>query len=150
MNISLPKDFPLPTWQMILETTVFPTLEVIKVPGDNKYHILVMPLLRPWSSPRFDTFGEAVDFFGQILEGVKFLHNHNIAHRFYPRTQRPPKYYLIDFGLTRIYATRDPPSLEPITFGADRSAPEFKAIDEYGPKDCDPFPIDVYTTISVT
>lgn len=30
--------------------------------------ILVMPRLRKYNNPRFDTFGEAIDFFSQIFE----------------------------------------------------------------------------------
>ncbi|KAJ7444789.1 kinase-like domain-containing protein [Mycena galericulata] len=155
-----------------------PILEILDVPDENDCWIMVMPLLRPFTSPRFDTFGEAVDFFEQIFEGLKFMHDHNVAHRdcgnsdnimmdasrmfpdgysprwinkkrdfsgkakFYTRTQRPPKYYFIDFGLSRKYSTRDPPPLEPpISGGGDRSAP----IPEFATNEpCDPFPTDVY------
>ena len=65
-------------------------------PGEQ---VLVMPLLRPFNSPTFDTFGEAIDCFRQLfqvtrshpyitspistsLQGVQFLHEHHIAHRY--------------------------------------------------------------------
>ncbi|KIM38846.1 hypothetical protein M413DRAFT_75436 [Hebeloma cylindrosporum] len=58
-------------------------LEVLELPdylapGEQ---ILVMPLLRPFNSPTFDTFGEAIDCFRQLFAGVQFLHEHHIAHR---------------------------------------------------------------------
>ncbi|KAF9035260.1 kinase-like domain-containing protein [Panaeolus papilionaceus] len=42
---------------------------------------LVLPLLRPVDSPPFDTFGEAIDFFRQLFEGIQFMHQHRVAHR---------------------------------------------------------------------
>lgn len=45
-----------------------PILEILPVPGDNGKAIIVMPLLRKWRSPRFDTIGEAVDMFRQAFE----------------------------------------------------------------------------------
>ncbi|KAJ7467078.1 hypothetical protein FB451DRAFT_1484177 [Mycena latifolia] len=130
--------FPRALLQTILGTTV----ETLQVPHEEKLIITVIPLLR--TQPMFDTFGEAIDFFSQVLEGVKFMHDHIVAHwdcfgsnimmdgsrmfpdgfhpmspkrkrdfysgraKFYTRTQRPPKYYLIDFGLSRrdtLYST---------------------------------------------
>ncbi|KAJ7092080.1 hypothetical protein B0H15DRAFT_835358 [Mycena belliarum] len=44
-----------------------PILEVFEVP-DSEYHIIVMPLLRSFLVPRFDTIGEAVEFFSQFFE----------------------------------------------------------------------------------
>ncbi|KAJ7680994.1 hypothetical protein DFH06DRAFT_1405821 [Mycena polygramma] len=138
--------------------------------------------------PRFDTFGEAVDFFGQVFEvaavhflsqmrshrvqGLKFMHDHNIAHRdcksdnimmdaskmfpdgchprdikekpdlsgkakFYTRTQRPPKYYLIDFGLSRRYPTRDPAPLDVPAGGGGITVPEYRT-----QQLCNPFAAD--------
>ncbi|KIM38851.1 hypothetical protein M413DRAFT_419793 [Hebeloma cylindrosporum] len=58
-------------------------LEVLELP-DYMAHgeqILVMPLLRPFNSPTFDTFGEAIDCFRQLFEGLRFLHEHHVAHR---------------------------------------------------------------------
>ena len=48
-----------------------PILEVLDVVGRNDRHILVMPLLHDYISPRFETVGEAVEFFRQIFE-VRF------------------------------------------------------------------------------
>lgn len=58
----------------------------------------------------------------------------------YTRTQRPVKYYLTDFGLSRQYKPEDRPPREPPIRGADKSVPEFKDSDD----PCDPFPTDVY------
>jgi hypothetical protein len=45
-----------------------PILEVLKVPDDDDMVIIVMPLLRYWDSPPFETVGEVVEFLGQLLE----------------------------------------------------------------------------------
>ncbi|KDQ23624.1 hypothetical protein PLEOSDRAFT_52821 [Pleurotus ostreatus PC15] len=79
--------------------------------------------------PRFDTVGEGVEFFRQIFEGLKFMHEHH-----------PVTYYLVDFGLSRKYSPEDHPPLEPSIAGGDKSMPKFAAVDA-----CDPFPVDVYT-----
>jgi hypothetical protein len=60
--------------------------------------------------------------------------------KYYTRTQRPPKYYLIDFGISRRYDAKDLPVLEPQIHGADRTVPEFQ--DSFAR--CDPFPTDIY------
>lgn len=60
------------------------------------------------------------------------------------RTQRPVKYYLIDFGLSVRYAPGAHRPPEPIVLGGDRSAPEFRMKDGVLPMECDPFPTDIY------
>lgn len=56
------------------------------------------------------------------------------------RTQRPVKYYLIDFGISRRYDPKDGPPFEDPIYGGDKSVPEFaRSLDP-----CDPFPTDVY------
>jgi hypothetical protein len=57
----------------------------------------------------------------------------------YTRTQRPTRYYLIDFGISRRYAAEDMPALEVPIWGGDKTVPEFQ-----NNKACDPFPTDVY------
>jgi hypothetical protein len=46
-------------------------LEVLDLPDDDE-QVLVMPLLRPFNSPTFDTFGEAIDCFRQLFEVTRF------------------------------------------------------------------------------
>jgi hypothetical protein len=58
------------------------------------------------------------------------------AKRF-TRTRRPTRYYLIDFGLSRRYNSRN--ELEVPLRGGDKSAPEHQL-----PILCNPFPTDIY------
>lgn len=59
----------------------------------------------------------------------------------YTRTQRPPKYYYIDFGLSRQYDASEENPLEYPVFGGDKSAPEFQNNVDVP---LNPFPTDVY------
>jgi len=148
-----------------------PLLDIIEVPNTGQ-KLLVLPFLRPFDNPRFQTYGEFVAFFMQICEGLRFMHERNIAHRdctannlmydpsemyprgFHPvqmdrsqdfkgkargytRTQRPPRYYLIDFGLSRYYPSRN--VLDEPLRGGDRSAPEHQ-----DGRWCNPFYTDIY------
>ncbi|KAI0062806.1 hypothetical protein BV25DRAFT_1915928 [Artomyces pyxidatus] len=154
-----------------------PTLEVLKIPDETDAYILVTPLLRPFDDPPFETYGEAMAFFGQIFEAIQFMHKHNVAHRdctynnimmdpsemypdsfhpilihrrrdwkgkakHYTRTQRPPRYYLIDFGLSVILKPEDGPPLVRFARGGDKSAPEHNAPNALWVQD--PFPTDIY------
>jgi hypothetical protein len=62
------------------------------------------------------------------------------AAEYRSRREQPPKYYLIDFGISRRYRLEERPPLEPIIVGGDRTAPEHRG----SIKTCDPFPTDVY------
>lgn len=62
--------------------------------------------------------------------------------KYYTRTQRPPKYHLIDFGLSRRYNPECMPPLEDIILGGDKSPPEHNG-SKY-PTACNPFPTDIY------
>lgn len=150
--------------------------EILTVPDEDDKILLVLPLLKAWRDPMFQTVGEGVDFFKQIFEGVQFMHENHLAHRdisplnimmdgaMYPepwhptldiqkrdnfkesvrpftRTQRPPKYYFIDFGISRWYDPKSGPHpLEPPIRGGDKSVPEFQNSIE----PCDPFATDIY------
>ncbi|KAJ7502438.1 hypothetical protein B0H11DRAFT_1907015 [Mycena galericulata] len=152
---------------------------------------------RPYDKPRFDTFGEAIEFFRQIFQAnnafifdrnlndsfpgppVYAQNRNNVAHRdgqslnimmdatpLYPkpyhpirrersrnfkhgvstltRTQRPVKYHLIDFGLSRKDSTGVHAGAS-IIVGGDKTVPEFRIIP--GREillECDPLPTDVY------
>jgi len=58
--------------------------------------------------------------------------------QFFTRTERPVKYYYIDFGLTQQFASDKPRRREP-GYGGDTTVPEFTQKEA-----CDPFAVDVY------
>lgn len=60
--------------------------------------------------------------------------------KFHSRTARPPKYYLIDFGLSRKYDPEDGAPSELPIFGGDKSVPEHQNVT--GP--LNPFQTDIY------
>jgi len=151
-----------------------PIYEVLKVSDVKDRAILVMPFLRSYNDPPFQTFGEAVDCIRQLIEGLEFMHTQHVAHRdcmsanimmeglmyprgwhlcddrmnreytgrakYYTRTQRPPKYCLIDFGISCRYNAEDLPVLEVPIHGGDRTVPEF----QHSVAPCDPFATDIY------
>ncbi|KAL0952420.1 hypothetical protein HGRIS_006693 [Hohenbuehelia grisea] len=71
--------------------------DVLSVPGEDNEVVLVMPELRAFDDPEFDTIGEILEFFRQLFEvsfmvsfftsillytqGVRFMHQHHVAHR---------------------------------------------------------------------
>ncbi|KAJ7276079.1 hypothetical protein B0H12DRAFT_1198951 [Mycena haematopus] len=159
-----------------------PILGTLQPPNEENISIIVMPLLQEYDNPMFDTFGEAVEFFRQIFEGLQFMHHHEVAHRDcnsknimldgahlcpkgshpqeqdltlnntssnafrYTRTQRPVKYYFINFGLSRPHDPADAPDgpREAIILGEDKSPPEHKILNPLAYSFCDPFPTDIY------
>ncbi|KAI0274565.1 hypothetical protein BGY98DRAFT_1098863 [Russula aff. rugulosa BPL654] len=147
-------------------------LDVVELQNPEPQKLMVFPLLRPFNQPKIQTFGEFVAFFTQICQGIRFMHERNVAHRdctannimfgasgmypngFHPmknnrnknfkgtakaytRTQRPPVYHFIDFGLSRQYISRDVTD-EPLR-GGDKSAPEHRS-----KRRCNPFQTDIY------
>ena len=61
--------------------------------------------------------------------------------KYFTRTERPPKYYLIDFGIARRYNNiEDGPPLELPVWGGDKTVPEFQRSN----KAMNPFPTDIY------
>ncbi|KAK7692249.1 hypothetical protein QCA50_003874 [Cerrena zonata] len=60
----------------------------------------------------------------------------------FTRTARPPKYYIIDFGLSRQYLADNLNPTETLPEGADRSVPEFN--NGTKPVVHDPFAVDIY------
>lgn len=58
----------------------------------------------------------------------------------FTRTQRPPKYYFIDFGISRQYNPAITHPKEMPIWGGDKEVPEFQNSSE----PCDPYPTDVF------
>lgn len=58
----------------------------------------------------------------------------------FTRTAKSPKYYIIDFGMSRRYSPDDPHPQEIAAEGGDRTVPEF----QNGHAPHDPFAVDIY------
>ncbi|KAJ7589482.1 kinase-like domain-containing protein [Mycena floridula] len=54
-------------------------LDIITFPG-RRFKIMVLPFLTPCDTPRMHCMPEVIDFIRQMLEGLEFMHQHNIAH----------------------------------------------------------------------
>jgi hypothetical protein len=63
----LASSFSTPPLSSSPDNHVAPILAVLQSPHDENAQIFVMPFLRSFADPRFDTFGEAVSFFEQIF-----------------------------------------------------------------------------------
>ncbi|EIM87928.1 uncharacterized protein STEHIDRAFT_155287 [Stereum hirsutum FP-91666 SS1] len=61
---------------------------------------------------------------------------------YYTRTECPPRYFFIDFGLSIRYPSADGPHLELPIRGGDKTAPEHTGANYMIP--CDPFATDIY------
>ncbi|KAJ7147837.1 hypothetical protein C8R43DRAFT_1009707 [Mycena crocata] len=57
-----------------------PAEMLIPLSDDPDRAILVMARMRAAYDPPFETVGEVIELFQQILEGVEFMHRHNVAH----------------------------------------------------------------------
>ncbi|KAJ3848564.1 hypothetical protein EV368DRAFT_86473 [Lentinula lateritia] len=118
-------------------------LEVLPVPGNDDEKILVMPWLRDVKDPRFRTVGEALQLLKEMIE----YHPINSKKRYdwsgralhHSRTRCPPRYYLLDFGQSRMYNPSEPRPSEYALKSGGYTPPE-------GDADipCDPFATDVY------
>ncbi|KAF9077721.1 kinase-like domain-containing protein [Rhodocollybia butyracea] len=58
-----------------------PLLEVLHIPGIEEEHLLVMPWMREPEDPHFRTVGEGLQFIKEMLEGIQYMHQNNVAHR---------------------------------------------------------------------
>ncbi|KAH9035414.1 hypothetical protein EDB84DRAFT_1269482 [Lactarius hengduanensis] len=161
-ELSINRLFSSPEHSRERDNHCAPLLDVIELPPRfGSQQLMVFPLLRPFNGPRIQTFGEFAAFFTQIcearlhftcsstvlilLQGIRFLHRRNVAHRDctannirVPAAPRPPRYYFIDFGISRQYPSRDVMD-EPLP-GGDESAPEHQS----GRRPCNPFHTDIY------
>ncbi|KAG8918096.1 hypothetical protein FRC01_002042, partial [Tulasnella sp. 417] len=58
-----------------------PVLDVLRDVVHTDSVLLVLPLLRHTTYPSISSVSEALDLVGQTLEGLVFLHEHEVAHR---------------------------------------------------------------------
>ncbi|KAI0358587.1 hypothetical protein OH77DRAFT_1474343 [Trametes cingulata] len=128
-----------------------PLYDVLQDPKDDDLQIIVMPLLRRYNNPPFETIGEAVEFFRQVFEGLSFMHEHHVAHRdcqslnimMEPRAMFPEMYHPVatnkkrDFsGPTKWYTrTRRPPRYLLTDFGLSR---------KYGVDETNPHEVPIF------
>jgi hypothetical protein len=87
-----------------------------------------------------------MDARGLYPEGWHFTHHDRTEElkpltKHFTRTERPPKYYWIDFGVSATY-DRSKPTEDAIWGGGDKTAPEHQTRDIV--KTADPFPTDIY------
>ena len=64
--------------------------------------------------------------------------------RYLSRTEKPPKYYLIDFGHAKQYDLSAGSPVDTPAFGGDKSVPEYQP--ERRGQPSNPFKVDVYCT----
>lgn len=81
-----------------------------------------------------------------ILSEVPHPRDHSRSYDFkrktkqHTRTERPTRYYIIDFGLSRKFSVGEK-LVAPVSYGGDKSVPEYK---DPSRAESDPFAIDVY------
>ncbi|KAJ3474984.1 hypothetical protein NLI96_g12133 [Meripilus lineatus] len=169
-----------------------PILDDFQDDADETITYIVMPLLREFDNPIFGSVNELLDFGDQIFEGLRFMHDHGVAHRYYhlmsacgavpsyllvhrdcatmnimmdaksmypegfhplnkwcdrsgietaahyTRSERPPRYYFTDFGISSYF----PPDCEPLVVGSegrDFQVPELSKTVPYNPFKTDIF-----------
>ncbi|KAJ7117974.1 kinase-like domain-containing protein [Mycena crocata] len=57
-----------------------PLFDILAVPPDNSFSLLVMPNARVFNHPPFHCRSEFVEAMRQYLEGLELMHEHNICH----------------------------------------------------------------------
>ncbi|KIJ23381.1 hypothetical protein M422DRAFT_39644 [Sphaerobolus stellatus SS14] len=55
-------------------------LDVIPLPDNDDEALIVMPFLRPFYNPPFEFKTEYIEAAKQLLEGLMFMHEHNVSH----------------------------------------------------------------------
>ncbi|OJT07918.1 hypothetical protein TRAPUB_1197 [Trametes pubescens] len=58
-----------------------PVHEIFTDPYEPHLGLMVMPYLRPCNNPEFATIGDVIEFVDQTIDGLVFMHKHNVAHR---------------------------------------------------------------------
>lgn len=85
---------------------------------------------------------DATSLYPDLYHPAKIDRSHDLSGpaRHFTRTQRPPRYFFVDFGISRRYPPGQRPAREDIILPGDKSVPEHQGDAE----ECDPFPTDIY------
>ncbi|KAJ6516596.1 hypothetical protein C8R47DRAFT_1172844 [Mycena vitilis] len=125
-------------------------VEILRVPDAvcKDLDLIVMPLLMQWDRYPLSTIGEVLDFATNLLQGLKFLHNHNIWHgdcKFNnimmdasPILRDDPHPW--DPFRTRDYSARTRPARSQPGYGGLQDVPEWA----FPQRMCDPFAVDIW------
>ncbi|KAL5476622.1 hypothetical protein ACEPAI_3302 [Sanghuangporus weigelae] len=94
-------------------------LDVFTDDNDPRFSYMVMPLLRPYYYPDFYSVDEVVEFMRQLLQGLCYMHELNVAHRdccelnlmmdaeaMHPKGFHPATYTMDASGYNRAYPKR--------------------------------------------
>ncbi|EJT97915.1 hypothetical protein DACRYDRAFT_119109 [Dacryopinax primogenitus] len=113
-----------------------PLLDMFQIPGQPFVKVLVEPLLRSYNEPPFIMVAEALSFVLQTLEGLEYMHLHNIAHGdishnnilmdthdmfpdgFHGAFTLNPGHRMSETGLLRLTRIQAPPKYYYIDFGS--------------------------------
>ncbi|KAG6836479.1 hypothetical protein H0H93_007648 [Arthromyces matolae] len=166
-ELLIAKYFSTPSLSVHPKNHCVPILDIINPQEGSQWAFLVMPYLLRTHEPPFTTIGEVIAFFRQIVEGIEFMHSHNVVHgdcktdNFMADTVPlfngipHPKNKMMsrDFrGHVSVVTSRtkrpvcDPakaPHLRQPPWGGYKSVPEFHDFSPDAPP-CDPFAVDVY------
>ncbi|TFK22810.1 hypothetical protein FA15DRAFT_757735 [Coprinopsis marcescibilis] len=124
-------------------------IDTLRVPGDEAHESAVLPMLREFDLPEFDTVGEVVDFVKQVLEAFAFLHEHRVAQRDvrvenimmdHTALGMERFHFIIDFGFSKQFTIDEMPPSELPLHTTDSMLPELENMGKPG----NPFPSDVY------
>jgi hypothetical protein len=74
-ELSITQRFSSPGLSLDSRNHCVPLLDVIELEGTRSQKLIVLPLLRPFDRPQFQTFGEFIAFFTQICEVTKIYYS---------------------------------------------------------------------------
>ncbi|KIK75717.1 hypothetical protein PAXRUDRAFT_113073, partial [Paxillus rubicundulus Ve08.2h10] len=57
-----------------------PIIDTFQDDEEQNVHYIVMPLLRRFDHPAFETVAEVLDFMKQVLQGLEFMHHNRVSH----------------------------------------------------------------------
>ncbi|KAF9480289.1 hypothetical protein BDN70DRAFT_622115 [Pholiota conissans] len=125
--------------------------DVLSLPDDDDYNLIGIQFLHHNHIAHRDCTGLNVMMDGSEMYPKGFHPREpdynptftGSAQQKYTRTQRPPKYYWIDFGLSARLDPADEHPLLPILRGNDKSVPEHQDPD-YQTQFADPYATDIY------